>query len=142
MERSAKLIHYFQNQSSSAIRLKSIASEDLERHLGDHCLLINATPVGLCPHEEVSPVPDSKYLRPDITVFDLIPNPVHTRLLRDASAAGAKIIPGIHMLVAQALASEEIWLDCKLVDSYFDPVLNHLLRTLQKNDTTSNTHIG
>ena len=43
------------------------------------------------------------------TVYDLIYNPLETRLLHDAAAAGCATIGGLEMLVAQAQKQFEWW---------------------------------
>ena len=42
-------------------------------------------------------------------VYDLVYNPMETRLLRDAAAAGCATIRGLDMLVAQAEDQSEWW---------------------------------
>jgi shikimate 5-dehydrogenase len=42
-------------------------------------------------------------------VFDMVYNPIETRLLRQARAAGRETIPGIEMFTEQAAAQFEIW---------------------------------
>jgi len=42
-------------------------------------------------------------------VFDMIYDPVETRLLKMAKAAGAEVIPGVEMFVQQAARQFEIW---------------------------------
>ncbi|MGL5206314.1 MAG: shikimate dehydrogenase family protein [Acidaminococcaceae bacterium] len=78
-------------------------------------VLINSTPVGMFPKVDASPV-----LREVITGFetavDLIYNPAETVFLRYAQEEGKKIANGLLMLVAQAVAAEEIWLQRKIED--------------------------
>ena len=69
-------------------------------------LLINATPVGMFPHVDESPV-DGEILAS--TVFDLVYNPPITRLLQNAKDQGKTIIQGTTMLLAQAARQFEIW---------------------------------
>lgn len=72
-------------------------------------LIINATPVGLKgERENDTPFPASA-LMPGTTVYDLVYNPVETRLLRDAKAAGCAVIDGLAMFVAQAKAQCRLW---------------------------------
>lgn len=71
-------------------------------------LLINCTSVGMYPHVDASPVPESVVVRCD-TVFDAVYNPGRTRLLELAEKTGAKAIGGMEMLVYQAVAAHEIW---------------------------------
>jgi shikimate 5-dehydrogenase len=141
-ERLERLTQEFQMKESVQIQIRKITKKDLGCYLSQEGLLINATPVGLWPNHGVSPIPDPNLISSGATVFDLIPNPMYTRLLKEAGKRGARIIPGIHMLVAQALAAQEIWLDQKLLDSYFDIILNHLMRNIQDNDKSANTLIG
>lgn len=79
---------------------------DLANHPWD--VLINATPVGssACPDE--TPVAAS-LLRRGSLVFDMVYDPLETRLLREAKAAGCVIVGGIEMLIAQAVAQFETW---------------------------------
>jgi 3-dehydroquinate dehydratase/shikimate dehydrogenase len=71
-------------------------------------VLINATPVGSGALVEESPVPASWH-RPGSLVFDMVYEPLETRLLREAQAAGCATIGGLEMLVAQAAAQFETW---------------------------------
>lgn len=87
---------------------RAVSLKGLEKAKID--VIINATPVGMAPNMNESPFP-KKFLRKDQTVFDLIYNPLETRLLKDAKKAGAKTIPGLTMLIVQALAQVQLWLD-------------------------------
>ena len=79
----------------------------LERYTGD--LLINCTPVGMYPKTDVSPV-GLETVEHFETAVDLIYNPAKTLFLQQAEQLGKKAVNGILMLVAQAVAAEEIWL--------------------------------
>lgn len=72
-------------------------------------LLVNATPVGMFPHAGVSPVGAEIISRFDAAA-DLIYNPKETEFLRLARQEGLAAVNGMTMLVAQAVAAEEIWL--------------------------------
>jgi 3-dehydroquinate dehydratase/shikimate dehydrogenase len=69
-------------------------------------LLVNATPVGMFPKIEDSPVNGS--IAADV-VFDMVYNPATTKLLRDAAAQGKTTIQGTRMFFAQAARQFEIW---------------------------------
>ncbi len=71
-------------------------------------LLINATPIGMLPATEESPVPVT-CLGPETLVFDTVYNPRQTRLLRDALARGCATIAGDAMFIGQAAAQFELW---------------------------------
>lgn len=76
---------------------------------GSFDLLINATPVGMYPHVEASPV-TADVLANTKAVFDAVYNPRDTKLLQMAKEAGAVAIGGMAMLVWQAAVAQEIWL--------------------------------
>ena len=88
--------------------------ENLERHAAAQ-VLVNATPVGMYPNTEVSPV-DLNRLPNLEGVFDLIYNPARTRLLLQAEERGLCRANGLGMLVAQAKAAAERFLDVSLPD--------------------------
>lgn len=75
---------------------------------GSWDVLVNATPVGIAPAVEQSPLPPGHPLDGKL-VYDLVYNPPETRLLADASRAGCQTIGGFDMLVAQAQAQFEWW---------------------------------
>ena len=70
-------------------------------------LLVNATPVGMSPNVNESPVP-ADFLNGE-WIYDLVYNPGETRLLREAAQRGCKIIGGAEMFLAQALEQEKLW---------------------------------
>jgi len=72
-------------------------------------LVINCSPLGTSPN--VTEMPALKLLG-DLSghfFYDLIYNPSETRLLKEASLAGAKTRNGQQMLILQAEASWKIW---------------------------------
>lgn len=71
-------------------------------------LLVNATSVGMSPGDDVSPVP-AGLLDKVPAVFDVVYNPLETKLLKEAAAAGAQTIGGVDMLVWQGALAFEKW---------------------------------
>lgn len=78
------------------------------RSEADVDLLVNCTSVGMSPAVEQSPLPPEA-LRPGMTVFDTVYSPAHTRLLRDASAAGCRTISGEWLFAGQAAEQYRRW---------------------------------
>jgi 3-dehydroquinate dehydratase/shikimate dehydrogenase len=73
-------------------------------------VFINCTSVGMDPDVDQTPMPDlPKSVREGTIVFDTIYNPVETRLLREARAAGATTINGVDMFVRQGAAQFHQW---------------------------------
>jgi shikimate dehydrogenase len=86
--------------------------ENLHRH-ADASILVNATPVGMYPHVDDSPVDLDKL--PNLEgVLDLIYNPARTKLLLDAQDRGLVAMNGLWMLVAQAKESAQIFTNQKI----------------------------
>ena len=71
-------------------------------------ILVNATSVGMLPRTGESLIPPN-LLRPGMVVFDLVYNPLQTRLLYEAEQAGAQPVNGLEMLVWQGALAFEIW---------------------------------
>jgi len=76
-------------------------------------ILINATPVGMHPKTDESPV-EKEALRNVEAVVDLIYNPTETKLLYYAKELSVKNINGMYMLVSQAVKAQEIFNDIKI----------------------------
>lgn len=74
---------------------------------GSWDLLVNATPVGMSPHVDDTPWPEARF--DGRIVYDLVYNPLETRFLREAAAAGCFTIGGLEMLLAQAQEQSEWW---------------------------------
>jgi shikimate dehydrogenase len=93
-------------------------------------ILINATSVGMSPNINETPAP-AQLLKPALTVFDIVYNPIKTRLLREAEAAGAKTISGIDMLVWQGASSVEMWTGLK---EPIELMREEAIKVLQQNE--------
>jgi shikimate dehydrogenase len=90
------------------VRVLELTKDFLADALRGTHILVNATSVGMSPAVDASPVP-AELLRPDMYVFDVVYNPVMTRLLREADKAGAHTISGVDMLVWQGVLAFEKW---------------------------------
>jgi shikimate dehydrogenase len=72
-------------------------------------LLVNTTSAGMSPRvEEMPPVPESA-LHSGLFVYDLIYNPLETRLLWAARERGARVANGAGMLAHQGALALELW---------------------------------
>lgn len=72
-------------------------------------IVINATSVGMSPHVNESPLPPQITLPRDAIVFDMVYRPRETRLLREATRAGARPLSGLGMLAHQGAAAFALW---------------------------------
>lgn len=91
-------------------------------------VIINTTPVGMFPKVGASPVP-ADFTARFAAAVDIIYNPGETRFLADARKAGARICNGLYMLVAQAIASEEIWQQKKIDPDLIPEIMKQLEET-------------
>ncbi|MDD4875678.1 MAG: shikimate dehydrogenase [Dehalococcoidales bacterium] len=98
--------------STSEIQALELNRENLERVLDDADILVNATSVGMSPDINETPVAYG-LLKSGLVVFDIIYNPVKTRLIKEAEMAGAITINGIDMLVWQGALAFEKWTEQK-----------------------------
>jgi shikimate dehydrogenase len=72
-------------------------------------LLVNSTSVGMYPYHEAEPPIPPEWLQANCLVYDLVYNPMETRLLQAARARGCATIDGVQMLVWQGAAAFERW---------------------------------
>ncbi|MCM2256974.1 MAG: shikimate dehydrogenase [Vicinamibacteria bacterium] len=71
-------------------------------------ILINATPLGGLGFEQETPVPADAHHEGSV-VLDMVYDPIDTRFLREAAAAGCTTIHGLEMLLEQAIPQFETW---------------------------------
>lgn len=90
------------------VRVLELCDEYLAQALERADILVNATSVGMSPAGDESPVP-AELLKNNLIVFDVVYNPIMTRLLREAKAAGARTIGGVDMLAWQGALAFEKW---------------------------------
>jgi len=102
---------------------------ELKKHIQAADILINATAVGMHPHEDATLV-TADMMHPDLVVFDIVYNPLETQLLKEAKRAGVrKIVNGVKMLVYQGAASFKLWTNAEPpIDVMERAVMNALTR--------------
>ena len=90
-------------------------------------IIINATPVGMFPAEDETPLDIGKF--PSLVgVFDCIYNPLRTNLVLTAKNRGINCGGGLMMLASQGVQSEKIWGCCEgEAESKISSVYNKLL---------------
>ena len=95
-------------RGKSRIRVQASNDEAIRATVATAQVLIQATPIGMHPKTEATLVP-ADVLHSELTVFDAVYNPRRTRLLRDASTRGSRIVEGIEMFLGQAIVQFELW---------------------------------
>ncbi|MEM2342106.1 MAG: shikimate dehydrogenase [Candidatus Bathyarchaeia archaeon] len=114
LEKAESLVNDIAKFLGMGINVKacSFTDENLRRELEDADILINATSIGMKPNDHETPV-KRDFLRGGLVVFDIIYEPLETRLLGEAKSVGAKTIDGLSMLIHQGAVSFEIWTGLK-----------------------------
>ena len=84
----------------------------------------------MSPNVDETPVaPD--LLKSSLTVFDVVYNPIKTKLLREAEQIGAETIGGLDMLVWQGALAFEKWTGLKApVELMREVVIKRLISNL------------
>lgn len=82
--------------------------ESIKELIAESDILINCTTLGMHPNTEAT-VATAEDMHPDLTVFDIVYNPLETRLLKEAKKAGAKAVTGEMMLIYQGAEAFKIW---------------------------------
>ena len=125
-----ELAHRISRVFQKEVKALKLDEENLATVLDWADILVNATSVGMSPNINETPVP-AKLLKPGLVVFDIVYNPIKTRLLREAEAAGAKTISGIDMLVWQGALAVEKWTGLK---EPIELMREEAIKGLQKNE--------
>jgi 3-dehydroquinate dehydratase/shikimate dehydrogenase len=78
------------------------------RHRMPHDCIVNATPIGMHPEVDQTPF-DKEHFRPYMVVFDTVYNPENTLFIKEARAAGCRVVTGVEMFVRQAAIQFRTW---------------------------------
>jgi shikimate dehydrogenase len=121
-ERAQTLAKDLAGQGETVLRGVPAIDDKLTAALSSCQLLVNCTPIGMRHSKQEHDLPISSELIPaGALVFDIIYNPLETRLLAEAKKRGARTLAGLSMLVYQGAASFELWTDVQApVDVMFE----------------------
>ena len=110
-DRAERLVDDLGRQGERTIRAVAAGEESLAAAMKECQLLVNCTPIGMRHSKEEHDLPIPSELIPaGILVFDIVYNPVETRLLAEAKRRGARTLGGLSMLVYQGADSFELWI--------------------------------
>jgi len=125
-----ELAHRLSQTFNQEVRALKLNEENLAIVLDEADILVNATSVGMSPNSDETPVP-AQLLKVGLVVYDIVYNPIKTRLLREAEAAGAETISGIDMLIWQGALAVEKWTGLK---EPIELMRELVVKELQKNE--------
>lgn len=94
---------------------------------GGYDLVVNATPVGMYPNVDASPL-EKEQLQGVEFLFDAVYNPSETLLMHYARENGVKAYGGMSMLVLQAVGAHKVWCDAL----YDEKDIRQLIRDMEK----------
>jgi shikimate dehydrogenase len=100
--------HLIKKELGEGVKVGELTPRALSHALEKAHILVNATSVGMSPDSDKTPVP-AELLKRGLIVFDIVYNPIETRLLKEAKVAGAKVISGVDMLAWQGALAFEEW---------------------------------
>ena len=95
--------------SPASCILHPLTDETLVESARGADLLVNTTTVGMWPKVEGCLWPEGTPVPAALTVYDLVYNPLETRLLRLARHSGARAIDGLGMLARQGALALDLW---------------------------------
>jgi len=105
LQRAKELADWIKGMGFSA---EACSLEEGRRRAEECRLIVNATPIGMHPNVDESPLSRDEIPSGSI-ILDLVYNPPKTRLLEDAEKAGAKAISGVDVLVYQGAEAFKLW---------------------------------
>jgi len=111
-KRAMKLANELKKYFNTNIKGKNINASILKEEAKKTDILINTTPVGMYPNVQLSPI-SAEFLHKDLIVYDIVYNPLETKLIKDATKKGCKTIGGLDMLVNQGALAFEWWTNKK-----------------------------
>ncbi len=97
-------------------RSGAINYENVYEVAADTQLVVNATPVGMFPNIDDSPVDLSRFAKL-YAVADIVYNPSRTKFLQQAQEMGVKNAGGLSMLVAQAWEASRVFMQQEVVST-------------------------
>ena len=111
-ERAERLANDVSKAGLNGFEIEIVSSEDQDRlsqAIQASELLVQTTRVGMYPNSDELPDIPMDAFHSELIVYDLIYNPLKTRLLQAAELRGCRTISGVKMLVTQGAAAFERW---------------------------------
>jgi len=100
-EKAENLCEYINSHFGIAPYACPANSNELRKVIDKCDLIVNASPVGMSPNTNASPLSDDIRIPNSAVAYDLVYNPMETKFLKQAKASGAKTVSGLGMLIRQ-----------------------------------------
>jgi shikimate dehydrogenase len=108
-KKAAVLIEDIKERIGGNLIFQPVNSEKLINGLAEADIVINATPLGMPPLLDFSPLPETAKLKSGSVAFDVVYNPATTVFIKQARSFGAQSIGGLDMLVRQGALAFKIF---------------------------------
>lgn len=108
VEKAGSLAVRLKEKTGKDARSLELNNENLRYVVASADILVNTTSLGMSPDVGGTPLP-RELIRKGMLVYDIVYNPLKTRLIREAEEAGAETVTGIDMLVYQGAAAFKLW---------------------------------
>jgi len=117
-------VRKLREQTDCIVNIYDLAdSAKLKEELDSSDILIDSSSCGMKPLEDVVPLPDKSYLRPDLIVMDTVYSPQRTKLLAWAEATGCHCFNGLGMMLWQGAASFKLWTGKEMPTDHIKDIL-------------------
>ena len=126
VEEALKNLHAKEVLKASIIEGEGLSYDEIYSHQ-EVSVIVNATPVGMYPHNEDNIVDISRFKNLE-GYLDVIYNPLRTINTIKAEEMGLKAEGGLYMLVAQAIYAMELFLDKKIDESIIEKTYQDILK--------------
>jgi len=114
---------------ADCVRAAALNETALAPIVAEASIVVNTTSVGMSPGADAMPEVPLERMRPDAFVYDLIYNPLETRLLREARRRGLRGANGAGMLALQGALALELWTgECAPAELMEQVILDALAR--------------
>lgn len=92
-------------------------------------IVVNATPLGTAGTLETETPATAKQLAGASFVYDLVYNPIRTRILSEAESVGCETLGGLEMLIAQAEEQFQLWTGLPAPEGVMSAATNRALQS-------------
>jgi shikimate dehydrogenase len=103
-------VRNIENVDTDFFKCSSINSLQDQNNYSKYDIIVNCTPLGGANYFNITPI-STETIKKGCIVYDLNYSPQKSRLLIEAEKKGAKIINGEDMLIFQAHAAADIWIN-------------------------------
>lgn len=97
-----------------------ITYDEAQTLYNDYNIIINTTPCGMYPNDDV--IIDIDKFKNLETIIDVVYNPLNTKLLRNGKKKNIKCVNGLYMLVSQAVYASYLFINKEVDETKIDEV--------------------